>query len=214
MDTNFKDISVIIVTYNSQAVIDLCLASIPESIGDVYVVDNSSKDETCDVVKKYRHVTLIENEKNIGFGCANNVALEKVKTRYALLLNPDACVDEKALELLQQSMDETIAIAVPRLRKEDGSEQKPYKANVFDRETKGDGEEELTGNKDVECVSGAVMLWNMPLMTKKVGFFDPDIFLFYEDDDICLRVREKGLRIRVVYDAIMTAAVAAARAAV
>lgn len=203
MTANFKDISVIIVSYNSEAVIASCLTSIPESIGKVFVVDNASKDKTCQEVERYPNVTLIKNDKNIGFGCANNVALEKVKTRYALLLNPDACIDENALELLQKAMNDTVAIAVPRLRKENGDEQKPYKANVFEREMNGEMDEELTGDKDVECVSGAVMLWNMPLMSKKVGFFDPDIFLFYDDDDICLRVREKGYRITVVYDAIM-----------
>lgn len=188
-----KSLSVIIVTYNSAEVIGACLNSIPKW-AKVTVVDNASTDDTLQIVKETcPRAHVIANKENLGFGCANNLALEKAKEPFTLLLNPDSVLREGALELLMQVAEEypEAAIIAPQLYYEDGSLQHSYKTSVFKREKHRATYVEPSGDLCAECLSGAVMLLRMDAM-KQVGFFDPKIFLFYEDDDLCLRVRKSG----------------------
>lgn len=187
-------VTVIIVTYNSAAVIAACLASVPEA-ARVIVVDNASTDDSCNFIKNsFPQVELIQNTKNLGFGHANNLALTKVETPFALLLNPDAVMEEGALHCLLEGARYTpdAAILAPRITDEHGETQHSYKRAIFIRETAKNIPTPLAeGDVCAEFLSGAVMLLNMEHM-QKVGFFDPEIFLYYEDDDLCLRVRQAG----------------------
>src|SRR5690606_6396288 len=71
------------------------------AVDKIIVVDNASKDGTRDMIKRdFPKVTLIENPRNDGFGPANNIALNRVDTEYALLLNPDAVLNTGALDNL------------------------------------------------------------------------------------------------------------------
>ena len=145
---------------------------------------------------------IIKNARNEGFGRGNNIALEQVITPYALLLNPDAIMEEGALATLiegaQRSPD--AAILAPLLYHADGSMQESYKRSVFAREKKGGQFLVPEGDLCADFLSGAIMLLNMEHM-KKVGFFDPAIFLYYEDDDLCLRARAAGYGLVLVASA-------------
>ncbi len=188
-----KKVCVIIVTYNSQEVIGDCLRSIPDRL-KVYIVDNASEDGTLATVAKIRpDAVIIKNQENIGFGCANNVALKKVTSEFALLLNPDTVLQEDSIKnLLEKAKEyEEAAILAPKLLNSDGSTQHSYKNSVFHRENNKSKHIEADGDLCATCLSGAVMLLRM-VCFKKIGFFDPKIFLFYEDDDICLKARNAG----------------------
>ncbi len=196
-----KRVSIVSVTYNSAAVIDKCLASIPKGI-KVFVVDNASADETKKVIKENHSKTLlIESKKNVGFGRANNLALEKIKTEFALLLNPDTELQEDSIKKLLATADKypDAAIIAPTLFHEDGRLQQSYKTSVFQREKCKAVYIKPEGDLCAECLSGAVMLLRMSSF-KEIGFFDPNIFLFYEDDDICLKVREAGYSLVITPD--------------
>lgn len=195
-----KQVSVITVTYNSEAVIGKCLNSIPKDVAKVVVVDNASCDDTCTAAQNARaDVEVICCEKNLGFGRANNLALREVKTEFALLLNPDTVIKGDAVERLLQAAQRhpDAAIVAPLLYNEDGSLQDSFKESVFIREKQ----------KKVPCVepeedvfpgyiSGAVMLLRMKCF-EELGFFDEQIFLFYEDDDLCLRASAAGYELVV-----------------
>lgn len=188
-------VTVIIVTHNSAEVIAACLASVPEA-ARVIVVDNASSDDSCNFIKNnFPQVELIQNAENLGFGHANNLALMQVKTPFALLLNPDAVMQQGALHSLLEGAKTTpdAAILAPRITDEHGETQHTYKQAIFIRETAKNIHTPMAeGDVCAEFLSGAVMLLNMVHM-QKVGFFDPAIFLYYEDDDLCLRVRQAGL---------------------
>lgn len=187
----------ILVAYNSEAVIASALQSLvsaPE-IAQVIVVDNCSVDNTIELIRRdFPGVTVIENPRNDGFGPGNNIGLKKVTTPYALLVNPDAVMQPGSIaELLRAAEDHPdAAILGPYLADDDGTYHQSFKHAVFRREKTPGTFTMPEGDCCAEFLSGAVMLWNMRHM-KKVGFFDPQIFLFYEDDDICLRVRAAGL---------------------
>ena len=199
------EVTAILVTYNSAAVVAKALESLmgQPDIGSVMVVDNASGDGTRELIRgDFPNVELIENPKNEGFGRANNMALARVATPYALLVNPDAVVKEGALAALLAAAKNypDAAILAPLLYDESGMLHRSYKRGIFAREKKRDDYVAPSGNACAEFLSGAVWVLNMRLM-KDIGFFDPNIFLYYEDDDICLRVRERGYGLVLVHGA-------------
>src|SRR5436309_1298775 len=103
-----KDVSVIVVTYNSGPCIQACLASVAAQQGilhETIVVDNASADNTVAVVKTLG-VQLITNQENLGFGRANNQGFALSQGRFIYLLNPDSQLSEPtSLARLCQSLD-------------------------------------------------------------------------------------------------------------
>ena len=86
---NFKDITIVIISYNSQEVIGNCIKNFSNE-QKMVVVDNASSDQSINIVRKLKPITLIiQNSVNKGYGSAVNQALSVVKTKYALLINPD-----------------------------------------------------------------------------------------------------------------------------
>lgn len=177
---NQKKLTFIIVTYNSQNVISKCLSKINLDNYDVIVVDNNSSDSTTIMVEdNFPKVKLIKLDKNIGYGRANNIALKEIKSDYSLILNPDALISdddiEKTLSILDKNSD--IALAGVDLRNK--------KQHLFEQ------------NKSyyifTNFVSGAIMFIKMPIF-RKIGFFDENIFLFFEDDEITDRSIKNGYK--------------------
>jgi GT2 family glycosyltransferase len=104
------DLSICIVSYNTNDLLRQCLESIYRTIKgisfEIFVVDNASTDGTVDMIKNnFPDVQLIANKKNIGFAAANNQAINDSKGRYTLLLNPDTVVLNTTLDKLVEFMD-------------------------------------------------------------------------------------------------------------
>ena len=102
-------IAVIIVTYNGVTWIKKCLESVFDSTlkCDVFVIDNASTDKTLTIVKAFKKVQVIENQVNVGFGRANNIAIkESMKGDYDcfFLLNQDTWIDKNCIEILVQNL--------------------------------------------------------------------------------------------------------------
>src|SRR5262245_27299163 len=119
-------VTAILVTYNSADVVANALAALLAEplVEKLIVVDNCSRDGTRELIRReFPKVTLIENPNNDGFGCANNIALEKVSTSYALLVNPDAVLAPGAVEKLLDAAAEysDAAILAPALYDESGA---------------------------------------------------------------------------------------------
>ena len=182
-----KTLSIIIVTYNSSKVILKALEKINFQKYEVIVVDNASQDNTVELVKKnFSSVKIIQNNKNLGYGRANNVALSQINSPLALILNPDAFIDEENLEKLINTISNNpkIAICAPLLlnfypaQKDDIiQETKVINSNLIN---------DFADYKSVKYIIGACMILKMAVF-QKIGFFDNKIFLYYEDDEICDR---------------------------
>ena len=92
MESN--NLTVVIVTYRSENKIFACLNSIPGDI-DIIVVENSNNQEfKKSIESKYSNVKCILAEENLGYARGNNIGLNQVKTKYALVLNPDATLEK------------------------------------------------------------------------------------------------------------------------
>ena len=192
-------VSVIIVSYNSKAVIGGALESIDPAIRTI-VVDNNSNDGTVDYIQQnFPYVEVISNQQNVGFGRANNIGLERVVTEFALILNPDAkLIEEDTFERLIEAAGRypNAAIIAPAIVMESGAQQltlaapHAYRraANAMKSFSMGD----VMGDTCGYSLSGAVMLFRMSTFDGGQHFFDPNIFMYFEDDDICMSCRARG----------------------
>ncbi len=204
-----SNLTIIILTYNSAHIIKSCLEKLNFEKYKVIVVDNASCDNTVEFVKNnFPQIQLIELPKNIGYGRGNNVALRQVKTEFALVLNPDAIILEKDIELVLAEMkkDSLIAMAGPVVLENYPLNQAELENKIAamdqDLATIQDGHYEKFGdNFLVRFLVGAALFMKISVM-QKIGFFDENIFLYYEDDELCGRVRAEGYKNIIVSNAV------------
>lgn len=217
-----RTLSVVIVSWNCREVIGGCLESVRRAAPEakVFVVDNASRDGTPELVaERFPEVRLIRNERNLGFGPGNNVALRMVETELALVLNPDTVVDRTALErcVLHAAAHPEAGLVTCRVTDEDGALKRGNFRRLPSLGTKI--REELFVDRilgivrgpteapasdwehlapfEVEAVPGAFMLLRMRA-GRQIGFFDEELFLYAEDTDLCKRLRDTGWRIDFV----------------
>ena len=181
-----ESVTVLIVTYNSAHCVEALAAGLA-GVPQVIVVDNASADDTCARVKMdLPAARLIVMSVNKGYGVANNAGLAAVQTDYALLLNPDCIVDAGQIAALVQGArawpDATLV--VPQLTDASGRLQVNYS---WPRDAWSPKSTEATGPLNVGYACAAVMLIHMANIAR-IGLFDPLFFLYYEDEDLCLRV--------------------------
>lgn len=104
------DVTVLIVNYNVREFLEQALLSVMRSSDrlevEVIVVDNNSVDGSQELVHRaFPEVRLIANDRNAGFGAANNVGFAEAKGRYLMILNPDTIIQEDTLATLVDFMD-------------------------------------------------------------------------------------------------------------
>jgi N-acetylglucosaminyl-diphospho-decaprenol L-rhamnosyltransferase len=194
------DVSVIIVTYNSAACIEACLASVAEQKGvtaETIVVDNASADNTAALVRKFP-VRLLANADNVGYGQANNRGFAVSEGRFVYLLNPDArLTDPGALARLCGELEAHPAwgMAGNRILSPDGKDEigpafsYPAQQHVHRDFSK------LPGR--IAWILGASMIIRRQVYAALDGF-DPGFFLYCEETDFCLRLRQMGHEIGFV----------------
>jgi len=193
-----KEISVIVVSYNTADLIGACLASIAEGQGvplEIFVVDNASSDGGADVVRKgFPAVHLVENGENRGFGAANNQVLSRCEGRYLVLLNPDTVVRPGAFREMAAYMDSHpgVGLAGPGIVNPDGTHQDSVSYRYPGQKHASGELAGLAGS--IACVMGACQIVRTGLM-RRIGGFDEDFFLYGEDQDLCLRIRKLGYEI-------------------
>lgn len=195
-------LTVVIVTFNSAHCIPALAAGLAP-MRHIIVIDNASDDETVSEIRlRLPQAQLLVNRSNLGFGAANNQALLKVRTAYALLLNPDCLPDRAFLAGLAKAAMTfpNAAVIAPHLMRQDGRIELNYRWPSSHWKPRGP---QALGPCSVGFVCGAAMLLNMPLM-QSVGFFDESFFLYYEDEDLCQRVFLAKLDMVIVPDVEIT----------
>ncbi|MFT4265763.1 MAG: glycosyltransferase family 2 protein [Xenophilus sp.] len=186
------EVTAIIVSYNSAH----CAGTLGALMRDwphVIVVDNGSEDGTPACMREAMpRARIVELGENLGFGRANNAALAWVTTPYALLVNPDCEVTAEAARALLASMAQwpRAAVMVPQLLGRDGTPQVNY-GWVRHRGGRGAKSPAAAGVTSVGNACGAVMLLRLSALPTR-EWFDPRFFLYYEDEDLCLRLMEAG----------------------
>lgn len=206
------DISIIVISYNTRALLLDCLASVYRNAAalrvEVWVVDNASSDGSLAAVReRYPEVHTIQNEQNRGFAAANNQALRRMDGRYALLLNSDAQLTPGALERLVRFMDETpdAGMACGQLLNADASRQNSFanfptllslivNESLLKRIWPRRYPSKYQSCQDplrVESCIGACMIVRRSAM-EAAGLLDERYFFFMEETDWALTFRQAG----------------------
>ncbi len=212
---------VIIVTYNSKADIARCLSSIikysSKDIGKIIVVDNASQDATHDILQRFNDeqfkLDLVINNVNLGFSKANNQGITFSDSEYLLFLNPDTVLNMDVIGNLNNRMRENHAIGVigPALLRPDGSIQGGFgkmptlQSTIFEFIRSGRRwsplgfAKKINNDLETDWVSGGC-LFSRTALVKTIGGFDENIFMYAEDVDLCLRIKELGYKVLYVPD--------------
>lgn len=186
--------TVVAVTHNSAGAVGDMLITVPEDL-PVIVVDNGSQDGTPDVVRRARPTARVIENDNVGYGAGVNEGLAAIATPFALIVGPDVALTSETLEKLCATARAypQAALVAPQIRNPDGTVELSHDVMLERRSgyPRRDGEPAPDGAVCADFLSGAVWLARMDAL-KTVGGFDEAIFLYYEDDDLCRRLRNAG----------------------
>lgn len=211
-------LSIVIVNWNTRDELRQCLHSIKTHVKsrletEVIVVDNASSDKSADMVSKfYPWVKLVKNDKNVGFGTACNMGADLTRGEVLAFINPDISFSSDSVIQLLDFLDEqpNVGVVAPKLLYDDGKLQpsvrrfpttwvmllmltklsllargltswKRYNYSNFNYENM----------RSVEQVMGAAMFIKRDVF-EEVGKFDPSYFVWFEEVDLCKRIKEAG----------------------
>ena len=220
------DVTAILVNYNAGNELAVALRSIQSDCAQVeweaVVVDNASSDNSAAIVETFPRATLIRNPANVGFGRAVNQAAAVARAPRLLLVNPDCRLVSGAISTLRSVLDAEPSCAVvgPRIFDPEGTVQGsargdpdmltglfgrtgalrvllPFlpvaRRNVVVEDAVRTGASSVV----VDWLSGACMLIRRDAFTA-AGGFDERFFLYWEDADLCRRLRNRGFQVRYV----------------
>ena len=206
-----KDLSVIIVSYNTKDYLLECLQSIDQKY-EIIIIDNASSDGSVDEIKKnFPDVKIIENKKNLGFAAANNQGMRQAKGRYILLLNPDTKILDNALSKMIDWMDKNAEASVStcRLLNEDNSIQPtggffPTLPRLFAWQLFLDDILPINSyhpkssfynkQRELDWVTGAFFLLRREIIDKS-GLMDENFFMYAEELEYCYRIKKAGFKV-------------------
>ncbi len=219
-------ISIVIVTWNSQKFIRNCLDSIflltDKVHREILVVDNDSSDGTAEIVREfYPNVNLIENKRNAGYAKANNQGIEQARGKYILLLNPDTQLMEGSLFSMYEHMEANPQVGAlgsqllnpdrniqPSCREFPGFSTLIWeflglsrlfpKSRIFGKWRMGYFAFDQT--REVDQPMGSCLMLRKDTL-KQVGYFDESFSMFFNDVDLCYRIKKAGWKIFFFPDA-------------
>ena len=175
-----SDLTIAIISYNSFDTIKSCLNELIKSNKfNIVIIDNASPDGSgSQLATEYSDALVLQEATNLGYGKAANVALRKCNTPYLLLINPDLKATPHQVEQLLKSikfLNKDTALLAPAVSKDAYTQKGVLESN---------------------WVIGAAMMFDVKLISE-VGFFDENIFLFYEETDLCIRIRNHGYKVKL-----------------
>jgi GT2 family glycosyltransferase len=206
--TTSPKVLICIVSYNGRKLLEKHLPSVLETSYpnyDVVIIDNGSTDASVSYVKEHHpDIKIIENSSNIGFARANNIAFKEYPDYdFYALLNNDMDVEKDWLDVLVNTAEsgKKTGVVGPKIvyaqRKDDRYVINSAGGVVNRRDMSFD---RFEGNVDdgsydrveeVDFISGGAMLLRANAV-QDVGGFDDRMFFYYEDVDLCLRMRDTG----------------------
>jgi len=232
------DASIVVISFNTREILRECLTSLlgecrdlPAGLAaEVLVVDNGSADGSAEMVESEFcgsaiPVRLMRSAVNLGFGAANNLAIEAAQGRYPVLLNSDAFLHPGALAraIAYMNADAGAGIGTARQVSRDGAPQpSALRFHTIKRDAmmltglserfdgwrlfaaldwNPDGAAQRT--REVNWSPGAFLILRREALAK-TGLFDPAFFLYYEEVDLCRRVKAAGFRIMHWPDVVVT----------
>ena len=175
------DLTIVIVSFKSGDILHRCIKSIDKKFPIIIIENSMDQILKLDLEQKYPNVNCILPTENLGYSGGNNLALSKVKTDFALILNPDVVLEKNCIENFFVTANKILdfGIIAP--------------VSVDERYNNFDPIKDLD-IKEVEYVKGFAMFFHMKNL-KWCNFFDDNFFLYLEEIDLCKRLRLKNIKI-------------------
>ena len=195
MSISRQNLTVIIVSFMSDKVIHNCISSIPRDIKIIIVDNSNNKSFKHEIEKKYNNVRCILSEKNLGMGAGNNYGLSEIDTDYGFVLNPDVVLRNDTIDeiIFASKKIDAFSIISPIMEEENYPNYKMSKRD--------DSINKRNEPFKVKSVDGFAMLLNLSRLKKlknfKDQYFDENIFLYLENDDLCKRIIENDENIYI-----------------
>jgi N-acetylglucosaminyl-diphospho-decaprenol L-rhamnosyltransferase len=201
MSISRQNLTVVIVTFKSDAVIHNCIKSIDEEI-KIIVIDNSNDNEfKQNLETNYKNVTCVLSEENLGMGCGNNLGIKKVNTDFVFILNPDVVLEKNTIDELIKASEKIYNFAVfapissdpnyPNYKLSD-SEETNIKNNLPFKVKSVDGFAMLINKKNVDKII------EQENFNNENNYFDENFFLYLENEDLCRRIVNKNEDIYII----------------
>ena len=174
-------ITIVINTFKSEDKINHCLDSINPGFKVIVVENSKNIDFKNQIEKKYSNVECILTGENLGYAKGNNLGLSKVVSQYALILNPDAMLENDTINNFLISADKIKSFSIIGPAKQDEHEtidNNKEKDNLF----------------EVDHLKGFAMFLNLEQF-HDIGFFDSNFFIYLEEIDLCKRIKKKKRKI-------------------
>jgi GT2 family glycosyltransferase len=212
-------LSIITLNFKKSELTLRCLASLHKQFQkqlqrdemEVIVIDNKSPDDSVKILQeaikknKYQNINLYPNKENSGFGPGNDFGAQKAKGKYLLFLNNDTEVRDTGIwdMVLYMEQHTEVSILGGQLRNFDGSLQPstwkfytPFNAMLLllGLQRYGGLDKSPTTISEVDWVKGAILMIRKDIY-KTLGGFDPKIFMYTEDMELCYRARLAGYRV-------------------
>ena len=191
MSITRQNLSVVIVSFKSEHVIENCINSIDSEI-EIVIIDNSNNGQFKKKIEtKYKNVKCILSNENLGMGAGNNLGIKNVNKDFVLILNPDVALEKNSMsEIFIASKDiDDFAIIAPISIKNEFPNYILKKGSSFD----------LDNPFEVKSVDGYAMLLNLKKLKQlNFDFFDENFFLYLENEDLCKRLIENNQNIYIV----------------
>ena len=179
---SIQDITVVITSFKSDSIIKKCLKSIDTQCKIILVENSNDLKFKKEIESEFNNVECVLTKYNLGYGKANNIGLEKVKSKYALILNPDATLESSTLKnfLNISRLNPEFAIIGPKIQE-------------YKDQSHADDVENFSVTK-VKDVKGFAMFLNLSEF-KNIGFFDESFFIYFEEIDLCKRLTKLNKKI-------------------
>jgi GT2 family glycosyltransferase len=185
-----EKLTIILVSFHSNHIIENLINTLEKNIR-IIVIENSLNNEIKTYLeKKFKNVQVIIPKENLGQGGGINLGLSLVKTEFSLYLDIDTVPDQDMIEILLKNAEKikNFSILAPKVKNFN------YTDELY-----------IEHNKDKNChkmkfITGCALLFNMRILNK-IGYFDENIFLYYEEHDLYYRCLKFGFAIYLIDDA-------------
>lgn len=221
------DVSIIFVNYKTKDLTINAIKSVKEKTKnldyEIIVVDNNSQDGSIEEIEKtFQDINIIKNHDNSGFGSANNIAIKNAKGKYVFCLNTDTLLVNNAIKIMfdfmEQPQNSNVAVCggyltdinnipIPCGGNFPSIIEILWKLGLKNIFPKIYNKYSLILNSDyvskiqnVDYISGADIFIRKSSLDI-VGLFDENIFMYFEETDLCKRIKNMGFDIKFVNNA-------------
>ena len=192
MNLNLSNITFVIVTYKSESIIQDCLNTLPRDSKKIIIENSYNINFEKDLKLKYDNIEVILSENN-GMGAGNNIGLKSCKTKFAYILNPDTKLNQDTIKNLINGLNQISDFSIASPLNDDPNYPNYKKKNPYNQHP---------NILSVDSIDGFSMLINLEKFKDK-NIFDENFFLYLENDDLCLRVKNKNEDILIIKDSLI-----------